>query len=229
MKDISIKKILILVTILALPGFLYYLLQEKGKNRYRTLSYFGPKVVADTFHSKMGKKIRDTLYHEVTMPILTDQDGKEFDLSTFDDQIFVIRVFYTKAGHASTISNEALKRMSNAYPKNQHIKFLNITLDPAADTPEALKEHMQDLKINDARWSFLSGNRDSINNFVRNKLLLDVFDSDPIGYTNMLVLIDYKHRIRGIYEVASSENVARLQDEIVVLLAEELRNNNDGR
>ena len=49
-----IFKILILVTILAVPGFLYYMLQAKGKNRYKPLPIFGPKIVASTFHTKKG-------------------------------------------------------------------------------------------------------------------------------------------------------------------------------
>ena len=38
-------KVLILVTILAVPGFLYYLLQEKGKNRYKPLAIYGPSKI----------------------------------------------------------------------------------------------------------------------------------------------------------------------------------------
>lgn len=229
MNNISIKKILILVTILALPGFLYYLLQEKGKNRYRTLSYFGPKIPADTYHSKMGKKIRDTIYHEVKMPVLKDQNGVVFDLSALDNQIFVISLFYTQAGHAATISEQAIQKISSAYPKNDRLRFLTITLDPVVDGSEALFRYKKFKNIDDQRWLFLTGDKSEIHSFVKNYLLLDVMDVNPIGYNNMLVLLDYKHRIRGFYEAASKENVERLQDEVVVLLAEELRNNNDGR
>jgi len=65
MKYNPIKKILILVTILAVPGFLYYLLQEKGKNRYKPLAIYGPKKVATTFHSVRGEKIPDTQYCQI--------------------------------------------------------------------------------------------------------------------------------------------------------------------
>ena len=58
-----IFKILILVTILAVPGFLYYLLQAKGKNRYKPLPVYGPKEVAATFTTKRRKKIPDTIFH----------------------------------------------------------------------------------------------------------------------------------------------------------------------
>ena len=49
-----IKKISILVLILAVPGFLYYLLTVKGKNRYHSLPKFGPKTITKTTHKSTG-------------------------------------------------------------------------------------------------------------------------------------------------------------------------------
>ena len=72
-----IKKILILVMILALPGFLYYLLTVKGENRYHSLPKFGPKELAKTTHRVKGKDIPDTIYHKLSDFRLHDQDGKE--------------------------------------------------------------------------------------------------------------------------------------------------------
>ena len=48
-------------------------------------------------------------------------------------------------------------------------------------------------------------------------------------YSNLFVLLDYQHRIRGYYEATNQEALTKLDDEIKVLIAEELRNNNDGR
>ena len=40
-----LKKILILLILLAVPGAVYYLLKEKGVNRYRPLAIYGEKQV----------------------------------------------------------------------------------------------------------------------------------------------------------------------------------------
>ena len=58
-----LKKLVILVFILIIPGFLYYLLIKKGKNRYHPLPIYGAKVLAKTFHKVHGKLIPDTVYH----------------------------------------------------------------------------------------------------------------------------------------------------------------------
>ena len=82
-----VKKILILVMILALPGFLYYLLTVKGKNRYHPLPKFGPKVLAKTTHRVKGKDIPDTIYHTLGDFHFFDQDGKPVSLKSYDDKI----------------------------------------------------------------------------------------------------------------------------------------------
>jgi protein SCO1/2 len=51
---------------------------------------------------------------------------------------------------------------------------------------------------------------------------VDVGGGDFI-YSDKLILIDKKKRIRGYYSGASLADVTRLNDEIKVLIAEELR------
>ena len=50
-----LKKIVILVLVLVVPGFLYYLLTAGGTNRYKPLPIFGPKQLAKTTHRVKGK------------------------------------------------------------------------------------------------------------------------------------------------------------------------------
>ena len=60
-----LKKILILLILLAVPGTVYYLLKEKGINRYRPLPIYGEKQVAKTFTIKRRKQVPDTIYHVI--------------------------------------------------------------------------------------------------------------------------------------------------------------------
>ena len=89
------KKILILVTILAVPGFLYYLLQEKGKNRYKPLAIYGPKKVASTFHSVRGKQIPDTIYHTIADFKLLNQKADTISFANYEGKIIVLNLLYT--------------------------------------------------------------------------------------------------------------------------------------
>ncbi|MEQ7798577.1 SCO family protein [Pedobacter sp. ASV1-7] len=235
MKGTSIKKILILVTILALPGFLYNILKEEGKNRYKPLSIFGPKKVASTFHSVRGEQIPDTIYHKPDNFKLVNQEGDTVSLESYTGKIQVINLFYTKGNtEAVQITNKAMKDLENHYKKNSVVNFIGLTIDPENDTPEVLKTYADNIGAKAGKWNLLTGDSATIYNFVNKGLLIDAHKENVNGeqkfvYSNMFVLLDYQHRIRGYYEATSNEDLSRLDDEIKVLIIEELRNNNDGR
>ncbi|RZL01533.1 MAG: SCO family protein [Pedobacter sp.] len=229
MNSSLLKKILILATILSVPGFLYYLLQDQGKNRYRNLSYFGPKKLSGTFHSIRGKQIADTAFHKVEGVVLTDQNGQTFDIDKINDKVFIVNLFYTRSGFATRTANTVVEKLSKSYQKNKRIQFISISLDPLHDTPSILNAYARTLGATQ-KWQFLTGSKESVYKTVNKALLLDAIDTDgKIAYNNMLVLLDHKHHIRGYYEAANHEAVAKLDDEIKVLMAEELRNLKDGR
>jgi len=235
MKNFSIKKILILVTILAVPGFLYYLLQDKGKNRYRPLPFFGPKTVANTFHSVRGKKVPDTLYHQIADFKLLDQKGATVTWDTYKGKILILNLFYTKGTNFGvTYANKAIKAFEFTYGKNRILNFASVTIDPIHDTPEVLDPYAKQLQAKYRKWDFLTGDSAAVYSLVNKQLFIDALQTkDANGkkfiYSNLFVLIDPQHRIRGYYEATSQEALSKLDDEIKVLITEELRNNTDGR
>ncbi|MGZ3750775.1 MAG: SCO family protein [Mucilaginibacter sp.] len=220
-----IKKILILVMILALPGFLYYLLTVKGKNRYHPLPVFGPKTLAKTTHRVKGKDIPDTIFHVLGDFKLYDQDGKPVSLKSFDNKVFVANFFYT---HCPTVCNELNNNMDSlaqAWAKNKMVYFASITVDPERDSAEALKAYAKKYPSL-AKWSFLTGDTATIYQLARRGFLVNAIKAgtDDFIYSDKLILIDQHKRIRGYYSGTSFTDVIRLNDEIKVLVKEELLN-----
>jgi protein SCO1/2 len=218
-----IKKILILVIILALPGFLYYLLTVKGKNRYHALPKFGPKVVAKTTHRVKGKDIPDTIYHTLSDFRLYDQDGKPVSLRSLDNKIFVADFFYT---HCPTVCNEMndnVDSLAQAWAKNKMVYFVSITVDPERDSVKALKAYTRRYKST-PKWAFLTGDTTTIYPLARQGFLVNALKAgkDDFIYSDKLMLIDQHKRIRGYYSGTSTTDVVRLNDEIKVLIKEEL-------
>jgi protein SCO1/2 len=218
-----IKKILILVLILALPGFLYYLLTVKGKNRYHPLPKFGPKEIAKTTHRVKGKDIPDTIYHTLGNFNMVDQDGKPVSPKTFDGKIFVANFFYT---HCPTVCNEMnanMDSLAQAWAKNSMVYFASITVDPERDSVKALNSYAKKFTAS-PKWLFLTGDTTSIYSLARQGFLVNALkvNKDDFIYSDKLVLIDQHKRIRGYYSGASLTDVIRLNDEIKVLISEEL-------
>jgi protein SCO1 len=223
----SFKKIIILVILLAVPGLLYYLLQEKGKNRYHPLGIFGPKQVAATFHTKRGKHIPDTIYHTVRDFKLTDQDGEDFSFPADSPRITVVNFFFTRCPSFCGNMNAEMGRVASQYSKNSMLRFISITVDPDFDTPKVLKAYAAKYNLPKGKWQFLNGPQDSIFKLARQDFLVDAL-RDSTRATNfihspMLILLDPQKRIRGYYNSTNKEQVAKLADEIKVLITEELR------
>ncbi|HEY4194660.1 MAG TPA: SCO family protein [Mucilaginibacter sp.] len=223
-----IKKILVLVMILALPGFLYYLLTVKGKNRYHSLPKFGPKMLAKTTHRVKGKDIPDTIYHTLGDFHLVDQDGKPVSLKSFDGKIFIANFFYT---HCPTVCNEMnanMDSLAQAWAKNKMVYFASITVDPGRDSVKALNTYFKRFKP-EPKWSFLTGDTSTIYPLARQGFLVNAVqtDKDDFIYSDKLMLIDQHKRIRGYYSGTSATDVTRLNDEIKVLVQEELLNRED--
>lgn len=219
------KKILILVCILAVPGFLYYLLTVGGKNRYKSLQYFGPKKLSGTFHKYHGEKIPDTTYHKLPAFELLNQEGQKITGDTFDKQMFVASFFYTGCPDVCNKVNENIRKLAEHYRKNKMVHFVSLTVDPEKDDVAALKAYSSKFNFPVDKWQFVTGDTAMVYNLIRNGFLLNalkVSDKEFI-FSDKLVLIDAEKRIRGYYSGTSATEASKLNDEIKVQIAEELR------
>jgi protein SCO1/2 len=223
----SVSKILILVTILAVPGFLYYLLHEKGKNYYHPLSFFGPKQLAKTYHTYHGTRIPDTIYHSIENFKLINQNGDTVKFSARMGKISLVNFFFTRCPDFCKNMNKEMSRVAETYQKNNFLRFFSISIDPEYDTPSVLTNYAKSYHAKAGKWDFLTGNRDLIYGLARKDFLVDaVKDTSTVNnfiHSPMLILVDTHKHIRGYYDSGSKDQVDRLIDEIKVLIAEELR------
>lgn len=231
MKGKSIQKAIILVSTLAVPGFLFfYLLPQFANNRYKSLPIFGEKVVASTFHTVKGKKIPDTIYHQIPDFKLINQSGDSVSWATLKDKITVLNLVNTEAPNAGV--TKYLQTLAEGYEKKPLVKFLSLSVNPADVTN--VKAYAAQLGAKPDKWNVLAGDTSITYPLIRKGLLLDIVSDESQEkpryiFSNKILLIDVQHRIRGVYETDSPESTARLEDEIKVLIAEYLRNVKDGR
>jgi protein SCO1/2 len=219
-----IKKIIILVMILIVPGFLYYLLTVKGKNRYHPLPIYGTRVPAKTTHRAGGKDVPDTIFHTLGDFHLLDQDGGPVSLKSMDGKIFVVDFFYTHCPDVCNTMNGYMDSLAIAYAKNNLVYFASITVDPKRDSAKALNNYNKQYNIHAPKWLFLTGDTATIYNLARRGFLVNALDegNGNFIYADKIMLIDSHKRIRGYYSGTSFTDITRLNDEIKVLISEEL-------
>ena len=219
------KKISILVLILAVPGFLYYLLTAKGKNRYHPLPIYGPKELAKTFTYFHGKAIPDTVYHAIPDFKLTDQDTKPVTQKALEHKITIVGFFYTACPTVCAKLNHNMASLAKEYQNNRLIGFMSITVDPEHDTAAKLLAYKKQYGIKPGKWEFLTGDTTAVYGLARNGFLVNAvkLPGGDFVYSDKLILIDADKRIRGYYGGTLDAEIDRLDGEIKVQITEELR------
>lgn len=96
-----------------------------------------------------------------------DQDGDPVDLTSFHGKALVVTFIYTSCPlptfcplmdrHFATMQTK-LKEKNN----DLDVHLLSVSFDPVTDTPAVLKQHAQGLKADPALWTFVTGDRDDI-------------------------------------------------------------------
>jgi protein SCO1/2 len=96
-----------------------------------------------------------------------DQDGKKIDFASFKGDAVVVTFIYTKCPmptfcplmdrHFATMQKK-LKEKNN----DLKVHLLSVSFDPLEDTPPVLKKHAQGLGADPTLWTFVTGDRDDI-------------------------------------------------------------------
>jgi protein SCO1 len=99
-----------------------------------------------------------------------DQDGRRRTFSSFKGVPVVMTFIYTKCPlpafcplmdrHFAT-----LQKTLKQDPALKRVHLVTVSFDPAVDTPPVLKKHAKELNADLARWTFLTGNRDDVDQF----------------------------------------------------------------
>jgi protein SCO1/2 len=107
---------------------------------------------------------------EVPDADFVDQDGTPRAFSDFEGSPLALTFIYTTCPipdfcplmdrHFATI-----QRTLAADPQLGDVRLVTVTFDPATDTPPVLKKHAERLGADPMRWTFLTGDRDEIDQF----------------------------------------------------------------
>ncbi len=99
-----------------------------------------------------------------------DQDGRKRRFSAFKGSPLVITFIYTRCPlptfcplmdrHFVT-----LQKTLKEDPSLTGVRLVTVSFDPVTDTPAVLKQHAKNLNADLTRWTFLTGDRDDVDQF----------------------------------------------------------------
>jgi len=103
---------------------------------------------------------------------LTNQDNKPVKLSDFHGKPVVITFIYTRCPFEDMcprLTHNFEKIQTQLAPKyGTRFELLSVSIDPANDTPSALKDYAKRENIDLAQWNLLTGNPDQIKKLAGN-------------------------------------------------------------
>lgn len=214
MQNSNRKKALILITILLVPSLLYLLLST-GTNNFKPLLIYGPKEVNES---------GDTLYHRIPDFELTDQNGESFTNADLDSNIYVASFFFATCPTICPKMATNMLQVQDRFRDRKDFKLLSITVNPEHDTPEVLKEYAQEVHAMEDKWTFLTGEKDSIYQLAFDGYFVSAQRDSiaPGGFLHSanIILVDGKGRIRGYFDGTSASETNDLFDAIEILLVE---------
>jgi protein SCO1/2 len=184
------------------------------------LKVLGEKVV----HRKTvnGQVVNDTVTATIPSFSFVDQDGHQVDTNTVKGKIYVVDFFFT---HCPSICPKMKAEMHKIYEKykDNEVIILSHSIDPERDSVPVLKNYADKLNIDNNKWRFLTGNKDSIYAIADHYLAYAKEDKDAAGgfvHDGNFILIDKHRHIRGYYDGTTDDGAQKLMDDMDKLLNE---------
>lgn len=225
------KFILGLAVAFVLPLSFYFIAKFLSKDKIHLPPHFRVERI-DTFEVD-GKMQTDTIFHTVADLHLTNQLGQDVSLNEdLKGKILVVNFFFTTCPTVCPTLTGNIGMLQKAFRRNTKIEqrfdnavqFVSISVDPAHDTFQALREYSERFHANHDHWWFLTGDKQSIYDFARNELKLAVGPgdggADDFIHTEKLTLIDAHRNIRGYYDGLDTVQIKKCADDIVLITME---------
>lgn len=171
-----------------------------------------------------GKKITDTLYHQIPDFEFINQDSVKITQKDYVGKIYVADFFFTTCPTICPKMKTQMLRIYEKFKDNPKVAILSHTIDPRHDTPAVLREFMNNLGVKSKTWQMVTGDKAKIYEIGQKSYMVSATDdpSQPGGivHSGAFVLVDKNSHIRGIYDGTEPEKVDKLMEDMEILLSE---------
>lgn len=205
------KSLLALLVAVLIPVICYLLLKAASdKAVIVPRKYFVDTVITQEIN---GKKKTDTLWHKTANIRLVNQLGDTVNLHDIKGKAIVIDLFFTHCGSICPRLTRSMAKLQQSFITGGNtrqkidtsvVQFISLSIDPEHDSVAVLKDYADRYGVNPDNWWLLTGNRDSIYDFIFKELRIDQLSKEPVSpefaHTSRFVLLDKDYIVRGRVE-----------------------------
>lgn len=132
---------------------------------------------------------------------LTNQNSQKVSSKSLLGKVYLVEFFYSTCPTICPVMNGNMKYIQKEI-NSPDFEIVSISIDPANDTPEILKQHAESLGADSGTWHFLTGNRSYIGDLADHFNIYvgdDENESESLNHSGMIALVDKNGNIRCRY------------------------------
>lgn len=175
----------------------------------------------------------DTLFHQVADLRLTNQLGTSVSVNNdLKGKILIVDFFFVNCPTICPRLTGNMGLLQRAFRKNPKmessldtaVQLISITVNPAHDTFQVLRNYADRFGVDHDHWWFLTGDKKTIYDYARNQLHVEASPddggADDFIHTQKIVVLDKNRFIRGYYDGLDTADLKRCADDVVLLSLE---------
>ncbi len=109
--------------------------------------------------------------------VIKDLSGRSFELlnqdssrvtfpADFENQITVVGFIYTNCPDVCPAITANMNNVNQQLESNDNVHFLGVTFDPERDRPSVLKNYMQQFKLDEDQFTFVTGDTTTVDSLL---------------------------------------------------------------
>jgi protein SCO1/2 len=155
---------------------------------------------------------------------LTTQDCGTLKMSDLKGKVCLVSFVFTTCNGTCPATTHRMGQVQAALDKaglkDDRVRLLSITLDPARDTADVLRKYMELYDADPANWTFLTGDKERVNKVIAAwGMWARPAANGQLDHPSRVFLVDKKGRVREIYNLGFFKAAWVLED-IQLLLKE---------
>lgn len=154
---------------------------------------------------------------------LVDETGATVNLDAMKGSVVVYDFIFTNCTGICPLMTNNMRAVTEGIDEDAPVRFVSITVDPARDTPEVLAAYAKRVR-NDPRWTFLTGDRDTIVNLSVAGFKLAAGDpmpgGEPLLHSSRFAVADKNGIIRAYYDATDGNVPEEVVKAVTSLLKE---------
>ncbi len=223
-----------LLLALLLPFVGYFLVKHFSKDAvHMPRRYYMDSVITKNDNGKIST---DTIWHKTKNVQFVNQFGNKVSLDSLKGKIVVLNTIFTRCAGICPRITKLMKKLQNSFVNldsaghqgkaspqkfigsDSIIQFLSVSIDPNYDSAHHLRKFGDRVDANYDNWWFVTGNRDSIYDFLLKEIKANVADSVNVKpdfvHTDMFFLLDRDLVFRGAYHSLNITDTSMSDDTV---------------